>query len=91
VLWRVTPLIRSFISIPAGVLGGSPFVPYAVLTLLGSAVWCFGLAGAGWAIGGSWHDVHDALRFVDYAVVAAVAGLVIIFAVRQRQAAKLRA
>ena len=68
---RVTPLVRSFISIPAGVLG-SPFGPYVVLTTLGSALWCFGFAGAGWALGSNLDVVHHAFRYADVAVVVAV-------------------
>src|SRR6478672_2856347 len=49
-LGRVTPVVRSFITIPAGVFR-MPFVRYTVLTLAGSALWCFALAGIGWAIG----------------------------------------
>src|SRR5437868_10944659 len=37
---RVTPVVRSFVSIPAGVFE-MPLAPYALLTLLGSAVWAF--------------------------------------------------
>jgi membrane protein DedA with SNARE-associated domain len=68
---RVTPVVRSFISIPAGVLG-SPLGRYAVLTLVGSAVWCFGFAAAGWALGGSWASFHDNFRYADYVAVGAV-------------------
>jgi membrane protein DedA with SNARE-associated domain len=70
-LGRVTPVVRSFISIPAGVVR-MPLPRYAGLTLVGSAIWCFGLAGIGWAIGKSWHRFHDDFRFVEYAVAAAI-------------------
>jgi membrane protein DedA with SNARE-associated domain len=70
-LGRLTPVIRSFVSIPAGVLE-VPFVRYTLLTIAGSAIWCFGLAGIGWAVGASWEDVHNDFRYVDYLVVAAV-------------------
>jgi membrane protein DedA with SNARE-associated domain len=70
-LGRITPLVRSFISIPAGVLG-SPLGPYTLLTLLGSALWCFAFAGAGWALGGSWETLHHDFRYVDYAIAAVV-------------------
>jgi len=66
-LGRITPLVRSFISIPAGVLG-SPLKPYTLLTFLGSALWCFAFAGAGWALGGSWETLHHDFRYADYAV-----------------------
>ena len=49
-LGRITPVMRSFISIPAGVFRAR-FWPYVWLTLLGSAIWCFAFAGAGWAAG----------------------------------------
>jgi membrane protein DedA with SNARE-associated domain len=68
-LGRLTPVVRSFISIPAGILG-SPLLAYTLLTLAGSLIWCFGFAGAGWALGSRYEHAHDALRYVDYAVVA---------------------
>lgn len=67
-LGRLTPLVRSFISIPAGVLDFR-LAPYLVLTAIGSAVWCFAFAGAGWALGGQWDQVHSAFRYADIAVV----------------------
>jgi membrane protein DedA with SNARE-associated domain len=72
-LGRITPVIRSFISIPAGVFR-MRLGPYTVLTLLGSAIWCFALAGVGWAVGRSWERFHSEFRFVDYAVAAAILG-----------------
>ena len=70
-LGRLTPVIRSFVSIPAGVLE-VPFVRYTLLTLAGTAIWCFGLAGIGWAVGASWEDVHNDFRYLDYLVAFAV-------------------
>ncbi len=70
-LGRVTPVVRSFISIPAGVFE-APLGRYTVLTAIGSAAWCFAFAGAGWAAGASWEDFHHAFRYADYAVVGLV-------------------
>jgi membrane protein DedA with SNARE-associated domain len=69
--------VRSFISIPAGVLG-SPLGMYTALTFLGGLIWCLAFAGAGWALGSTWKDLHDNFRYADY---AAVAGVVIVAAV----------
>jgi membrane protein DedA with SNARE-associated domain len=89
-LGRITPVMRSFISIPAGVFRAR-FGPYVWLTLLGSALWCFGFAGAGWAAGASWESFHHAFRFVDYVVavgvVIAVAWLGRLLLRRRRRAA----
>jgi membrane protein DedA with SNARE-associated domain len=74
-LGRLTPVVRSFVSIPAGVFR-APFVRYTVLTLAGSAIWCFALAGVGWWFGSNWEEFHHAFRYVDYAIVALlVAGI----------------
>ena len=74
-LGRLTPVVRSFVSVPAGIFE-SPFVRYTILTFLGSAIWCFAFAGAGYLAGESWEDFHHAFRYVDYLVAAAiVAGL----------------
>jgi membrane protein DedA with SNARE-associated domain len=54
-LGRLTPVIRSFVSVPAGVFE-VPFVRYTLLTLLGSAIWCFAFAGAGYAAGDNWEN-----------------------------------
>jgi membrane protein DedA with SNARE-associated domain len=82
-LGRITPLVRSFISVPAGVFG-SPLRAYTLLTAIGSAIWCFGFAAVGYAAKGSWESIHHALRYADYAVVAA---LLVLVAVKARGAA----
>jgi membrane protein DedA with SNARE-associated domain len=85
-LGRLTPVVRSFISIPAGTLE-SPLGPYTLLTLAGSAIWCFGFAGVGWALGSSYEQVHNALRYVDVlAVAGAVAAAATLLVLRRRRA-----
>ncbi len=86
---RLTPLVRSFISIPAGVLG-SPLGRYTVLTLAGSLIWCFGFAGVGWAVGNRYEHTHNALRYVDYAVVAGLLVLAALVLLRLRRAVPSR-
>jgi len=85
---RVTPVIRSFISIPAGVFR-MPFWRYSVLTLIGSAVWAFALAGAGYGLGSSYERLHRDFRFVDYAVAAAILALAAYLIVRRRRSSRL--
>jgi membrane protein DedA with SNARE-associated domain len=88
-LGRLIPGVRSFVSIPAGVFE-VPFRRYTVLTLIGSAIWCFAFAGAGWAAGASWESFHHAFRYADVlvgvALVAAVAWLGWRFLRKQREA-----
>src|SRR6266849_9557363 len=82
-LGRLTPVVRSFISIPAGVFRVR-LARYTVLTLLGSAIWCFAIAGVGWGIGASYARFHHDFRYADYAVVAAVVVAAAAFLLRRR-------
>ena len=86
---RVTPVARSFVSIPAGVFE-SPFVRYNVLTLLGNTLWCAALAGAGWALGANWDTLHHDFRYVEIAVVLALVLLVTYLVLRRRRPATMR-
>ena len=85
---RLTPVVRSFISIPAGTLE-SPIGPYTALTLAGSAIWCFGFAAVGWALGSSYEQVHHAFRYLDILAVAGVAVAVAAFVVLHRRRARV--
>ena len=88
-LGRLTPVVRSFVSIPAGVME-VPFVRYTLLTLAGSAIWCFAFAGIGYAVGESWEDFHHAFRYIEYVVAAAIGGVVVWLAVRYRRRRRRR-
>jgi membrane protein DedA with SNARE-associated domain len=72
-LGRLTPVVRSFVSVPAGVFE-APFVRYTLLTFLGSTIWCVVFAGAGFLAGEAWEDFHHAFRYVEYVVAAAIIG-----------------
>jgi membrane protein DedA with SNARE-associated domain len=87
-LGRVTPVVRSFVSVPAGVVR-MPIVRFTVLTFLGCVPWCFGLAAIGWGLGHSYESFHEVFRFVDYGVAALLlAGLIYLY-VRRRRSSRL--
>ena len=72
---RMLPIIRTFISLPAGV-AKMPFWRFTVLTLLGCIPWVLMLALVGQAVGENWEEWRDHLHYLDYAVVViAVAGI----------------
>jgi membrane protein DedA with SNARE-associated domain len=85
---RLTPVVRSFISIPAGIFR-MPLGRYTVLTLIGSAVWAFALAGAGYGLGNSYERFHRDFRFADYAVAAGIVALAVYLIVRRRRSSRL--
>ena len=81
-LGRLTPVVRSFVSIPAGVME-TPLVRYTLLTLAGSAIWCVAFASAGYLAGENWEDFHHAFRYFDYLVAAALVGVAAWFVLRR--------
>ena len=70
---RVLPIVRTFISLPAGI-AEMPFGRFAVFTVLGSLPWTFSLALAGHAIGSHWKGVAHAFQPASYVI----AGLIVV-------------
>ncbi len=68
---RMLPIIRTFISLPAGV-AKMPFGRFTALTIAGCLPWVLGLALAGEAVGSEWSSVRKNFEYVDYAIVALV-------------------
>jgi membrane protein DedA with SNARE-associated domain len=85
---RVTPVIRSFISIPAGVFE-MPFGRYVALTAVGSAIWAFAFAGIGWGAGRSYTRFHHDFGYVEYAVVALILLLLAAWIFRRMRTSRL--
>ncbi len=81
----MTPGIRSFVAVPAGI-ARMPLVRFLLLALGGCAVFCFGLAGIGWAVGSSYGSVR---RYVDYVAIAALAAAVVWLIARWRASSRL--
>ena len=74
----MTPGIRSFVAIPAGI-GRVPFVRFIALAAFGCAVFCFGLAAVGWAVGSNYDSVR---KYLDYAVIVGVVLVLVYLASR---------
>jgi membrane protein DedA with SNARE-associated domain len=81
---RLIPGVRSLISLPAGT-ERMPVGRFLLLTALGSAVWNGLLIGAGYALGTQWRLVERFADWLNYAVYAALAGLVVWGVVRWRR------
>jgi membrane protein DedA with SNARE-associated domain len=86
-LGRLTPVVRSFVSIPAGVFE-MPLGPYTVFTLIGSALWAFAFAGIGYAVGSNYERFH---HFFDIALVAGASLLVLYLVFRRVSRLRSRA
>ena len=81
---RMLPIIRTFISFPAGV-ARMPLAKFVVYTLAGCIPWVLGLAIIGREVGDRWDQWKDYLHYLDYAVVAGIAIAIVYLVVRRRR------
>ena len=68
---RVLPVIRTFISLPAGIAGMAP-VRFGVYTTVGCLPWTAALATAGYAVGANWESIVSAFHGPTYIIAAVV-------------------
>lgn len=77
VFWsRLLPVVRTFISLPAGI-ARMELVRFSIYSFLGSLPWSLGLAYGGYALGRNWEKLSDNIEIVAYGII----GLIIVGAV----------
>jgi membrane protein DedA with SNARE-associated domain len=81
---RMLPIVRTFISLPAGV-ARMPFWRFTVLTFLGCLPWVFFLTFVGKQVGANWESWKASLHYVDYTVAALIVLAAIVLVVRWRR------
>jgi membrane protein DedA with SNARE-associated domain len=81
---RMLPIIRTFISLPAGV-ARMPVVKFTAYTLAGCIPWVLMLAIIGREVGDRWDEWKNHLHYLDYAVIAAIAIAIVYLLVRRRR------
>jgi membrane protein DedA with SNARE-associated domain len=79
-LCRMVPLIRSLISVPAG-MSHMKFVPFLLFTTFGTLIWNSILVYVGAAVGDNWHDIVSFMDVYSNIAYAIIAIIVIIVAV----------
>ena len=72
---RLLPVIRTFISLPAGI-AKMHFLKFCIYTFLGSFIWSAGLTYGGYILGEHWEQVREILRPFDPMLVALIVILV---------------
>ncbi|MEA2435523.1 MAG: hypothetical protein QOF65_79, partial [Thermoleophilaceae bacterium] len=88
---RMIPVVRTFISLPAGV-ARMPFWRFTVFTFLGCVPWVFMLAFVGKQAGNNWTKWKDSLHYVDYAILALIViGIAYLLVRRRRRSASATA
>jgi membrane protein DedA with SNARE-associated domain len=81
---RMLPIIRTFISLPAGV-AKMPFWRFTAYTLAGCIPWVLMLALVGQSVGSNWEDWRHKLGYLDYVVLVAIVVGAIYLVVRRRR------
>jgi membrane protein DedA with SNARE-associated domain len=81
---RMMPIIRTFISLPAGV-ARMPFWRFTALTTAGCIPWVLLLTFIGQQAGKRWEDWKNSLHYVDYAFAVGIVALAVWAYVRYRR------
>lgn len=77
IFWsRVMPIVRTFISLPAGI-SKMNFPKFVIFSTLGSLPWCFALALVGDTLGKNWGKIRPWFHVLDGVVVVAIVGIII--------------
>lgn len=87
---RLIPIIRSIISIPAG-MNHMSMPRFLIFTSLGASIWNIVLTVAGVILGANWEQVLDLVDKYQYATLAVIllaVGLFVVKRLRDRRAAK---
>ncbi len=84
---RLIPGVRSLISLPAGA-ARMPLLTFSLFTLAGSAVWNTLLIALGAALGTQYELVERYSSYLNYAVVAALVGVIVWLVVRRVRKAR---
>lgn len=79
---RFVPVVRSLVSIPAGI-ERMPVAAFALYTFLGSGIYNAVLIGGGYLLGDRWTDVGRYSDLINGVIIAAMVGAVLVFAVRR--------
>ncbi len=74
-LSRLLPVVRTFISLPAGV-ARSPFIRFVILTFAGSFLWSLGLSWLGFVLGPKFDEVRNSMGWLDYLIAGVIVLLI---------------
>jgi membrane protein DedA with SNARE-associated domain len=86
---RFIPLVRSIVSVPAGI-ERMPIARFTALTALGSSIWNVLFIWAGYELGDRWERVEGWIQPISYAVVLLLAAALVWLALRKRRAVEAR-
>ena len=78
---RLLPVVRTFISLPAGI-ARMHFAKFLIYTFLGSFIWCAGLAYGGYLLGEHWEEIRTVMRPLDPLIGVLIVALIAFYIYR---------
>ena len=84
---RMLPVIRTFISLPAGV-ARMPFWRFTVLSILGIIPWVLAWGILGDQVGSDWDKLQEKAHYADYVILAGIIAMILYFVIRSRRTGK---
>jgi membrane protein DedA with SNARE-associated domain len=84
---RMLPVIRTFISLPAGI-ANMDLKKFSLYTFLGSLPWSFALAYIGVQLGPNWDVIESYFHIMDIGVFIGILGLIIYLGLSYRSKSK---
>ena len=86
-LSRLLPVVRTFISLPAGV-ARMHFIKFLIYTFVGSLIWCTGLAYGGYYLGEHWEQIRTTMRPFDPLIIAVIIAFIAFYVYRHIKQSK---
>jgi len=75
---RMLPIVRTFISLPAGI-GKYSFKKLVVFSFVGSLPWCFVLAYIGFRLGPQWKNIITFFNSLDIIVIFSIIAIAVYY------------
>jgi membrane protein DedA with SNARE-associated domain len=88
-LGRMVPLVRTFVSYPAGI-ARMPIGRFVLFSTLGSLPWNAALIGAGFVVGENYEQIEAAIKPYEYLIYLIVIALVVLVIVRWQMGKRRR-
>jgi len=80
-LSRLLPVVRTFISLPAGI-ARMHLIRFFIYTFLGSFIWCAGLAYGGYLLGEHWEQIRTIMRPFDPFIISIIIAFIAFYIYR---------
>ncbi len=81
---RMMPIIRTFISLPAGI-ARMHFLKFAAYTLVGALPWCLFLGWLGVMLGPRWSSIKPYFHILDALIVIGIVALIVYLVVKRKK------